>query len=713
MTRDSRRRIFLVLIAAAALRTVLLPAASSRSRGPSSASSSDVILITIDTLRADRLGCYGARRVETPAMDALAAEGVRFEDALAQVPITLPSHAVILTGTYPMYNGVRDFTSRGIPPGIGLLAEAFKRQSYETAAFVSAFVLDSTWGFGRGFDTYDDHFDPRQFETRNPGNIQRRADETVDRLLTWLRSRGAGPAAARPFFVWLHLYDPHSEYNPPEPFRARYAGRLYDGEVAYTDSQLARLFAELRRSGLYDRALIALLSDHGESLGEHGEAEHGFFVYNATLRVPLIFKLPRGQAPPRVIQGPVGTIDVAPTLLDLLRVQDPIRQQFQGSSLASLILGQGNPANRPVYAESYYPFNSFGWSPLRSLTTRHYHLIDAPRPEIYDFPADPGETRDLYSQRRADAEALRHQLRDIERRYAPQAPAPEGPPLAPETLEKLKSLGYLAYAAPAAASPPAGDLPDPKDRLKIFKSILRATDLASAGRYEASNSLLASLASEEPRLYLIPFMLAENAARLQRWAEAETEFLASLKLNPSFQQAIMGLARACLAQGKAESARPWLELALHDNPHNFLAYHGLGLAAAAQRNLPEALRNFQKAVAEKPNYAPSQQELGIVLVEMQRYTEALPPLARAAELGPENPLLANYRGTALANTGRLQEAIESYRKALAMKPDFTAARLNLAFACLKLGDLTTARREFQVLCKQSPSLCQQYRSRFE
>ncbi len=672
-----------------------------------------MLLITVDTLRADRLGCYGARRVETPAMDALATQGARFEDALAQVPITLPSHAVILTGTYPMYNGVRDFTSHGIPPSIGLLAEAFKRQGYETGGFVSAFVLDSTWGFGRGFDTYDDHFDPRQFETRNPGNIQRRADETVDRLLAWLRSRKTAGAGSRPFFVWLHLYDPHSDYNPPEPFHTRYAGRLYDGEVAYTDSQLARLFAELSKRGLYDRTLIVLLSDHGESLGEHGEDEHGFFIYNSTLHVPMIFKLPRDQASPRVIPGPVATIDVAPTLLDLLRLQDPIRRQFQGSSLASLILGRSAAVNRPVYAETYYPFDSFGWSPLRSITTRRYHFIEAPRPEIYDFTVDPGEAHDLYNQRRAEAQALSNQLRDFERRYAAQVSGPKGPPLSPETLEKLKSLGYLAYSAPAAAKVPTGGLADPKDRLKIFRSILRATDLASAGRLEASNALLASLAAGEPRLYLIPFMLAENATRLQQWAEAEKQFLACLKLNPKFQQAIMGLARAYLAQGKVESARPWLELALHENPHNFLAYHGLGLVAVRQRKLPEALHYFQKAVEEKANYAPSQQEVGIVLVEMQRYAEALRPLQRATQLGPENPVLANYLGTVLANTGRLKEAIESYRKALAMKADFIAARLNLAFAYLKLGDRASAQREFHTLCQQDAHLCQQYRSRFE
>ena len=680
------------------LAALLLLSCGSAFCQPQPASTSPVLLVTVDTLRADRLGCYGARRVRTPAMDTLAANGVHFENALAQVPITLPSHAVILTGTYPMYNGVRDFTSPGLPPSVGLLAEAFERKGYATAAFVSAFVLDSTWGLHRGFQTYDDHFDPRQFETRNPGNIERRADATIDRLLAWLRPRASVQSATRPFFIWLHLYDPHSDYNPPEPFHSQYAGRLYDGEVAYVDSQLVRLLHFLRMSGIYNRALIILLSDHGESLGEHGEDEHGFFVYDSTLRVPMIFKLPRGQGSRgQVIQPPVGTIDVAPTLLELLRLRDPLSRQFQGKSLASLVLGKSAPSEPHVYAESYYPRDSFGWSPLRSLSSRRFHYIEAPQPEIYDLTADPDEKRNLYEQHGAESEALRSQLLDFERRYTATASRDKGPPLAPETLEKLKSLGYLAYSAPAAPASMMGALADPKERLKTFKSILRAADLASVGRLEESNALLKAVASEEPRLYLVPFMLAENAARARRWAEAEQQFLACLKLSPSFQQAVMGLARAYIAQGKGEQARPWLELAVHENPHNFLAYHGLGLVARQQRQNAEARRYLTKAIEEKPNYAPSHQELGVTLVEMQRYAEALSPLTRAAELGPENAVLANYLGIAYSHAGRKRDAVEKFRRAIALKSDYAAAHLNLAAAYRDLGDRAAAEREFHAV----------------
>jgi choline-sulfatase len=676
-----------------------------------------VLLITVDTLRADHLGCYGSRVVRTPAVDLLAAQGVRFENALAQVPITLPSHVVILSGTYPMWNGVRDFTTHSVRPELGLIAEAFQRYGYATAAFVSAFVLDSTWGLKRGFEVYDDQFDPRQFENQNPGNIQRRAGETVDHLLAWLKSHTAATASAKPFFVWLHLYDPHSPYDPPEPFRTRYATHLYDGEIAYTDSQLERVFDYLRKQGLYDRALIVFLSDHGESLGEHGEAEHGFFIYRSTLRVPLIVKLPRrssgGPAGGLVVRAPVGTVDVTPTLLDLAGLEDPLRSQFQGQSLASLILGKSTVATRPVYSETYYPRDSFGWSPLRAISSGRYEYIEAPQRELYELVADAKEAHNLYDGHRSEALALRSELLDLDRRYtaAPRSTS-ASTSLPAETVERLKSLGYLAYSVPLPRGSEAS-LPDPKDRLHVFKSILRAEDLAALGRFDQSDAVLDSLRSSEPNLYLIPFMLGENAAKERRWVDSEHELLACLKLNPSFDQAVMGLGRAALAQGKLEPAQTWLELAASQNPHNFLAYYGLGLAAQRRGRNDEARRNFERAIGEKPNYAPAQQALGVLLVEMRNYQQALKPLQDALQLGEQNPILLNYLGTAYENTGEPREGIEAYRKALSLKLDYTAARLNLAFTYRQTGDPASARREFAILCSQDRALCRQYRKFFQ
>jgi choline-sulfatase len=671
-----------------------------------------VLLITVDTLRADRLGCYGWRRIQTPAMDTLAAQGVRFDRALAQVPITPPSHAVILTGTYPMYNSVRGFVSGPLPKGIGVLSEAFQRRGYDTAAFVSSAVLESTWGFNRGFQEYDDRFNVRRVETSNPASIERRANETVDRLLAWFQARPSRGAGTRPFFVWLHLYDPHTPYDPPEPFRTQYTGHRYDGEIAFADSQLARLFDYLRSNHLYDRTLIALMSDHGESLGEHGEDDHGFFIYDSTLHVPLIFKLPAGLGRPHVVHRLVGLIDVAPTILDLLHMQDPLRRQFQGSSLAPDILGKGAASERPVYAETFYPRDSFGWSDLRGIVTERFKYIQAPHPEFYDLRSDPQEAHNLYAERRSLAAALRQQLEGIERRYASTQPGAAPPPLPPETVEKLKSLGYLAYssgAAPAATGP----LPDPKDHLRAYKAVMRAYALNEAGHYEESNQALESVAAEEPHLFAIPFLRAENLSQLHRWHEAEMSYMDSLKLNSTFERALMGLARAYMVQGEEEKARPLLELAIRQSPRDIFAVHALGRLARMEGKNEEAYRYLLKAAEAMPSMGTFQQELGITLVDLARYQEALGPLTRAEQLGQEDPRLEYYLGTALANLRRFKEAAGCFQKALKMKPDLAPARLSLAFAYVNLGERDDARREFRTFCQQLPSQCAQYRQSFE
>src|SRR5689334_13198998 len=289
----------------------------------------NVLLITIDTLRADHLGCYGYKKIQTPTIDALAREGVLFPMAISQVPLTLPSHAAILTGTYPFHNGLQDFTAPPLSDKFRTLAEAFHDHGYTTGAVVSSFVLDRSWGLARGFDYYDDHFAGSSYLKKNLAQVERRADASVGAAISWLTGH-----RTRPFFFWLHLYDPHSPYDPPEPFLSQYRQHPYDGEIAYADSQLARLIKWLKSAGLYPHTWIVLLSDHGESLGEHGEQEHGFFVYNSTVHVPLIVKpaaQPRHNLHP--ISGPVETIAVAPTMLQIAGITDPIQKQFDSAGL--------------------------------------------------------------------------------------------------------------------------------------------------------------------------------------------------------------------------------------------------------------------------------------------------------------------------------------------------------------------------------------------
>src|ERR1017187_10139871 len=359
-----------------------------------------VILITIDTLRADHVGCYGAQNVKTPTLDGLAHDGVVFERAISQVPLTWPSHAVILTGTYPFQNGVQDFTGQPLGQQFRSVAQAFQKAGYATGAVVSAFVLDRSWGLARGFEFYDDAFSAKTFQIKESGLVDRRAGESVAHAIAWLKKTRAGGAdksvrpTQPPFFLWLHLYDPHSPYDPPEPYRTEYSTHLYDGEIAYADHELGSLLTFLKQNHLYDPSLIVMLSDRGESLGEHGEDEHGFFVYNATVHVPLIVKPPAGSG---ITAGrmsePVETAAVAPTLLELAGVKDAIEAQFQSRALLGKKLGEKRVEKDPAYSETFYPFSSFGWSPLHGLESGRFHYIEAPKPELYDLASDPGETQ--------------------------------------------------------------------------------------------------------------------------------------------------------------------------------------------------------------------------------------------------------------------------------------------------------------------------------
>ena len=416
----------------------------------------------------------------------------------------------------------------------------------------------------------------------------------------------------------------------------------------------------------------------------------------------------------RVVHGMVGLIDVAPTLLDLLHLQDPLGRQFQGMSLASDIVGKGATREHPVYSETYYPRDSFGWSELRAIATDRFKYIQAPHPELYDLPHDRLELHNLCGERASLAAALRQQLEGLVQHYdsASGRAAAHEPPLSPETVEKLRSLGYTALAAPVQPIS-AGPLPDPKDRLKIFKGILRAQDLSTLGRREQSNRLLQSLAAEEPNLYVLPFLEADNLASDHRWHDAEQSYLASLKINPKFERALMGLAHAYLGDGEPEKAKPLLELVVHVYPRNFLALYALGRIARREGKHEKAYRYLVKAVSEKPYVGLLQQELGFTLVDLERYQEALEPLTRAQKLGVEDPRLEHYLGTALASVGRFKEAVSHYQKALEAKPDLAETRLSLAFAYLNLGEQAAAKREFRTFCQQSPSRCQQYRKSFE
>jgi choline-sulfatase len=687
------RLTFLISVAVLVLSNQLASAVPPARKSPP-----NVVLVTIDTVRADHVGCYSARGVVTTTLDSLAHDGVVFDDAISQVPLTWPSHTVILTGLYPFQNGVQDFTGRSLESRFRTVAQAFKANGYATGAVVSSFVLDQSFGLARGFDHYDDAFSPKAYKERDLGIVERRAEESVTHALDWLNRT----PRRRPFFLWLHLYDPHSPYDPPEPYHTDYHDKLYDGEIAYADHELGRLVSWLKRKQLYAGSLIVVLSDHGESLGEHGEKEHGFFIYNSTTRIPLIVKPPAGSGirPGRITQ-PVETTEVAPTLLRLAGLSDPIQKQFQSPPL----FDSGNKTNELSYSETFYPFNSFGWSPLHSVQTGRYHYIDAPKPELYDLAADPGEKNNLAAQQPATMEVLKSKLQALmrDRPFTPDAKA--GASLPPETAEKLRALGYVAYHSPVTAETLAGNLPDPKDKIEEFQTILQAEDALHAGDFAAGEAQLQKIQEKDPKLYIVPFYLGESALAQQKYADAVTHFKKSLDLNPNFEQAMTGLTRALVYSQQWDEAKLWAQNTLKLNPENSRAWYALGLVDA-RTNKKAAIADYEKAISIQPNFAPLHRDLGLIQFQEKNYAEAARHLAKAVELGTSDFLVFNSLGISYSRTNQLKKSVESYKRGLELNPQFAETHVNLAIAYQRLHMDQAAMREYKEACRLDARLCE-------
>ena len=693
--------LLLLLLSAVPLAATQRPAAHSARHAAAGRGRDNVLLITIDTLRADHLGCYGYKSIRTPTIDALARAGVLFPMAISQVPLTLPEHVAILTGTYPFHNQVQDFTAPPLSDKFRTVAEAFHDHGYATGAVVSSFVLDRSWGLARGFDYYDDKFNAESLLEKNPELVERRAGPSVDAALQWLARH-----SSRPFFFWLHLYDPHSPYDPPEPFLSEYRQHPYDGEIAYADSQLARLIQWLKKTGLYPRTWIVLLSDHGESLGEHGEQEHGFFIYNSTVHVPLIIK-PAAESGRklRALSTPVETIAVAPTILQMAGISDPIQQQFDSSSLFA---GESSKLPPAAYSETFYPFSSFGWSPLHGLETNQYHYIEAPRSELYSPASDPGEERNQIGNQNAVAAVLRSQL---QQRWHNYEAAPNGRALDEAATAKLRALGYFAYHAPVSQATLQHPLADPKDKLVEFNSILHASDVIEAGHFDQGEAILNQIRQNDPSLYVVPFMQGELALRQQQAPQAAQYFQECLKLAPEFDQAMAGLAGALDAQGKPQEAVQWLQRALERNPRNFRAWYEIGWIQERSGDPASAIEYLQKALAIQPSFAPAWRDLGMLQYHKQQYDAAAVNLGKAADLGLNQPTVFNFLGICYSRTNRLPAAVRSYRQALKLNPDYAEAHLNLGFAYEQLHQQEAAKREYAQACRLNQRMCELIRSR--
>ena len=674
---------------------LLLAQAFGANAPPAHKPATNVILVTIDTVRADHLGCYGAKDIQTPTLDALARDGIVFERAISQVPLTWPSHAAILTGLYPFQNGVQDFTAQPLEPRFRSVAQAFQQHGYATGAVVSAFVLDRSWGLARGFDFYDDAFPAQGFANRDLGVVDRRASESITRALAWLQKN-----QRRPFFFWLHLYDPHSPYDPPEPYRTQYRSHPYDGEIAYADHELGRLIAWLKRAQLYDRSLIVFLSDHGESLGEHGEQEHGFFAYNSTVQIPLMAKPPAGSGfRPGRVSRPVETIEVAPTLLRLAGTHDQMEKQLRGG-----LFPPSSETDGDAYTETFYPFSSFGWSPLHALETSRFHYIDAPEPELYDLANDPKEKKNIADEQPATVAVFRAKLATRLQDHPFTSTSNGSSELSPDALEKLRALGYVAYRSPVSPEALAAGLPDPKSKLWEFNSILKTEDALQAGDVERAEDLLSPVQQQDPKMYVIPFLLGEAALRKQNWGRAVEQLQRCMELNPNFDNAMTGLARALAKLGRVDEAKNWLKKATGSNPENYRAWYQLGLFEAG--NDPAAAQaSYQKAITIQPNFAPGQREMGVLLFNQKKYAAAVPKFEKAIALGLEDAQLDNFLGICYSQTHQLQKSVRSHRAALKLDPKLAEAHLNLAYDYQLLHQPKTAREEYRRACDLEEKFC--------
>jgi len=654
------RRLILILTALTALR-----AAAQTPPKPAL----NVVLITIDTLRADHVGCYGYKQIKTPNIDGLAADGVHFERAFAVVPVTLPSHSSMLTGTYPMLSGMHDFSGNKLSPLQPTLASVLKQAGYQTGAVIGAAVLDSRFGLNQGFDFYYDHFEFSRLDETNLDEMERPGNVVADVALDWLAKN-----SQKKFFLWMHLYDPHFPYHPPEPYNREYAAQPYDGEIAFADEQVGRLLRFLKEKGIYQNTLIVLCGDHGESLGEHGEKTHGFFIYNATMHVPLIIRLPAqlpGQLPEktvaRTLANPVSLVDIMPTVLGAVGLQVP--SQVQGHSLLPEIRpdpsapdAQAN-RERTLYGETFLPRIHFNWSELRGSENTKYHFIDAPRPELYDLAKDPGEVHNLFAEKKAVAEEMHAKLAGMIRDYSAGKELAEKSGLDPALMERLKSLGYAGFSGGSDPTISSRELPDPKDRVATYELISDAMAESQHGRYQESIEKLKSVIKTEPNSVPAHYMQGLNYYRLKMFVEAVDELQRTVQLSPDYTLAFFNLGMAQAHAGQMDAAIATLQRTLQLDATNFEAAYNLGVAFIQKRQLEPAAAAFRQSITIYPELARGHRALGETLMYLDKLDDAIAELRRAVDLAPQESIMHESLAKALAAKGLTAEADEETRRA--------------------------------------------------
>ena len=622
----------------------------------------NVLIITMDTTRVDRIGCYGYDRIQTPNIDAMAREGILFEEAFSVQPVTLPSHCSIFTGTYPFHHGVRDNNIYKLADENLTMAEILKQRGYLTTAFLASYILHGRFGLYQGFSFYNDRFiQPRQ-KGRLP--VERRASEVSFLASEWLDVIKED-LEKKPFFLWLHYYDPHAGYDPPHPYKTAYSNP-YDGEIAYMDDWIGYFFDELKKKGLWENTIVVLVADHGESLGHHKEKTHGIFIYRQTTHVPLIIRYPKTLSPGTRIKERVSTVDILPTLLDLLNIK--VEAKMDGVSLLSLIKGTRKQPDRAIYSEAFIP-KSFNWSELKGIRKGKWFYIEAPHPELYNIDAKVEISENLIEKHPQTAADLQNRLlamlADTDSAKVEHVVADE------EMVRRLQALGYFVGGGEyAEKDEAAGPRPDPKDKVKFFNLYQRANSLIAREAYEPGALLLETIVEQDPGNHRFRMELGNAYIELERFQDAEKQFkhILSYRSQDPRLHYLLGL---CYENwGKTEMALKAYREAVALNPNHFLAHFHRGLIQIKAGKWDAAERAFMEARRLKPRDPTTLNNLGYIAIKGRNDFEGGINLIRQAlKRNPGNPTILGSLGSAYANAGDYEKASEHLNAALALVPD--------------------------------------------
>lgn len=642
------------------------PEALAGSKDEPAAPRPNVLLITLDTVRADRMGFLGSVRGLTPALDALARDAIVFTRAYAQAPITTVSHATILSGTYPPFHGVRDFGAP-LPESVPYLPETLHRAGYRTAAFVGSVILDpragTAPGFDRGFDVYD-----AGFRLRRPGEdryraVERRGDEVTARALGWLKGRDA----SQPFLLWVHLFDAHDPYDPPGVLKTRYAAAPYDGEIAGVDRVVGRLLQAVALD-----TVVVVAGDHGEALGDHGEDTHGVFLYDATLHVPLVVRLPGRRGAGARVSSRVRLADIAPTILDGAML--PVPQAMQGTSLLPLVRldpvttrnpsaadaasrSDGPSPDRPVYAETEYPRQAFGWSGLLSWRSGDFLFVRAPRRELYDQRADAGATKNLAEAQRPVADRFERDIEQFIRQTAGSGGS--GASSDPALSRRLASLGYLSGSGRSSGASAV----DPKDRIQTANALRTATAAVEDGAFQKAIPLLERVTASEPTIPIAQLNLGVARARARQYTAAIGSLEKAVTLDPQSTIAHYELASALYETGDLKTAAGHFAAVASRMPQWADARYSLASVYARIDRTTEAIVELKAALTIEPRHFRANLLLGRILTLQGQAAAAVPYLRTAADVQPATAEAHRFLADAYDKSGNAAEAAKERRRA--------------------------------------------------